>query len=180
MIYLPAIIAALFGTALLHRSWRRATAHRTLTTAIGWTFLVGSLPLWAYAAGSEFGPVFAIIFMPFAAWLFAGISRQSRTNPTTVLTRHRLHGPSLTQLLTHVGLFAAVVPLAGGVSALVAAALVRWLPGLEVDRMAFAVLFMPFLWGLLAFWILADTHRLRTVSLVAGLGVLSGLLAGAG
>ena len=58
--------------------------------------------------------------------------------------------------------------------------MVRWLPGLEVDRMAFAVLFMPVLWGILAFWILAGRKKLRNISLVSGLGLVSGLLAGVG
>lgn len=178
MVYTPALGTALFGTALLYLSWRRATPNRLATISIGWVFLVGSLPLWMYAAGNEFGSVFAIIAAPFAAWLFVGIGRETRDRAAPALARRRLHGPSLQQLLSQLGLFTAAVPLAGAVSALVAAALVRWLPGLEVNRMAFAVLFMPLLWGLLAFWICAAQRRLRTVSLVTGLGIVGGLLAG--
>ena len=131
-----------------------------------------------YAAGGEFGAVLTIVAVPFAAWLLIGVGRESRPTGNTTLARHRLRGPTLKQLLAHTGVFAAVVPLAGGVSSLMAAALVRWLPGLEVDRMAFAVLIMPLIWGLLAFWICAGQRRLRTVSLIAGLGIISGLLAG--
>ena len=81
------------------------------------------------------------------------------------------------QLLANAGLFIAAVPLAGAVASLVSAALVRWLPGLEVNRMAFAVLLMPVLWGSLAVWICADPHRLRTITVITGLGIAGGLLA---
>jgi hypothetical protein len=180
MIYLPPLTAALFGTALLYRSWRRSLPNRALTISIGWMFLFGSLPLWVYAAGSEFGSVFAIIAVPFAAWLFVGIGLQARDRVAVALPRRRLHGPSLRAMIRQLGLFAATVPLAGAASSMVSAALVRWLPGLEVDRMAFAVLIMPVVWGLLAFWICAAERRLRTISLIAGLGIVSALLAGAG
>jgi hypothetical protein len=177
MIYLPPIACTLFGTALLHLSWRRATPDRAVTTAIGWLFLVGSLALWVGAAGAEYAPVFAILALPFAAWLLASVSHERRERPSTTLTRRSLHGPELAKLLNHLGLFAAVVPLAGTTSSLVATALIRWWPGEAVNSMAIGVLLMPVLWGLLAFWVCATERRLRAVSLLAGLGVLGGVLA---
>jgi hypothetical protein len=177
MIYLPPIACTLFGTALLHLSWRRATPNRTVTTAIGWLFLVGSLALWVSAAGAEYAPIFAILALPFAAWLLAGVSQERRERPLTTLTRRSLRGPELASFLNHLGLFAAVVPLAGIVASLTTTVLIRWWPGEAVNNVAIGVLLMPVIWGLLAFWVCATERRLRTLSLLAGLGVLSGMLA---
>ncbi len=175
--FLPPFLCTLFGTTLLYLSWRRTAPDRRTASGIGWLFLIGSLALWVIAAGPEYAPVFTLLTVPFVAWLFIAFGRQDRVRTTTTLTRRGLHGPSLRSVLSNAGLFVAAVPLAGLVASLVSAALIRWMPGLDVDRMVFAVLFMPVLWGSFAVWICADPRRMRAVSLVTGLGIVSGLLA---
>lgn len=180
MVYLAPMLCALFGIALLNRSWRRATAHRSATTTVGWLLLAGSLAAWVVVAGVEFGPVFAILAVPFLAWLFVGAGIESRQRPSSTPTRRPMQKIEWSRLFEHAGLFSTAILLAGVAAALLAAALIRWLPGAEADRMALAVLLMPVLWGTLSVWICATEQRLRTCTLVSGLGIAGGLLAAAG
>lgn len=170
-----AVLAAACGVGALYGSWSRRLRPAWVVNLIGWSLLTLSLVLWIRTAGAEYGPVFAILVLPVAAWL-AVLSNTRVREPVQVRQQASLPArPELPAVIRHGALFVGAVPLAAIVSALLALAIVDLLPVHVVNKMALGVLAMPALWGLLAWWMCADPRPLRPAAALILGGVLCSL-----
>lgn len=169
---LAAVAAAELGVALLHASWRQRFRRKTVVRLIAWLLVATSIGLWGFAAGPEFGPVIALLVLPMVAWVFVAVNGHVRSNNGRAQEPARLELPRLRAIGRHAAILFVAVPLAACASTLLVLGGTLYLPWQEVDRLALAVLLIPFVWGLFSFWATADPRLARPA---AGLAVGSSL-----
>lgn len=171
-----AIAATGLGVALLYAAWRNIPRHKTVVVWIAWFFVAVSIALWVSATGPEFGPVIALLVMPMVAWVFVGANRHLRNNAGRRQEPARPELPRLRAMGRHAAIFVVSVPLAACASTLLVLGGTLYLPWEEVDRLALAVLLIPFVWGLFSFWATADPRLARPALGLAFGGSLGGIL----
>lgn len=164
---LLSILAAACGIGALYTSWRSRIRPKAAVNLAGWALIGASVSLWIRATGVEFGVVIAFLVMPLLAWVVVLANTQVRARKTPRIQPAEAGARSLPEVFRHLALFAVTVPGAALASALLAMAVAQLLPLDVVDRMAFAVLAVPVLWGLLAWWICSDVRPLRPAAGVA-------------
>lgn len=173
---LAAMAAAGLGVALLYASWRKRVQHKAVVLWSAWLLVAASIVLCGLATGPEFGPVIALLVLPMIAWLFVAANRHVRSNSGRQQEPAPLNLPPLRALGRHAAIFLVSVPLAACASTLLVLGGTLYLPWQEIDRLALAVLLIPFVWGLFSFWASADPRLSRpTLGLAVG-GSLGGLL----
>lgn len=171
-----AMVAAGLGVTLLYASWRRREQHKTLILWSAWLLVAASIALWGHAAGPEFGPVIALLVLSMIAWLFVVANRHVRSNSGRQQQPASLNLPRLRALGRHAAIFLVSVPLAACASTLLVLGATLYLPWQEIDRLALAVLLIPFVWGLASFWASADPRLSRPALGLAVGGSLGGML----
>ncbi|MEM7217353.1 MAG: hypothetical protein AAF515_03240 [Pseudomonadota bacterium] len=137
-----------------------------------------------YAAGAEFGLIYACACLAFAAWAWAAREAQwgrryGRNAPRRVERRSatatsQVQPPGesgddpdsasaptagLIAVGRHLGLFLTLFVLAGTASILITILATQTLDWAFINRMALVTLLMPTLWGGLMFWTLYDFRR---------------------
>lgn len=171
-----AVVAAGLGVALLYAAWRKRVRHRRAVRWLAWLLVAASFGLWTLASGPELGPVIALLVLPMIAWVFVAANRHIRSNNGRPQEPARLERPRLRAIGRHAAIFLVSVPLAACASTLLVLGVTLYLPWQEVDRLALAVLLIPFVWGLFAFWAAADPRLTRpAVGLAVG-SSLGGIL----
>ena len=173
---LAATAAAACGVGLLYASWRRRVRHKLPALWTAWLLVVASAVLWGRAAGREFGPVIAMLVLPLIAWVFVAANHHARGNNGRAQEPARLNLPRLRAVGRHAAIFLVSVPLAAAASTLLVLGSTVYLPWAEVDRLALAVLLIPFVWGLFSFWATADARLARPAIGLAVGGSLGGAL----
>lgn len=170
------IAAAGLGVALLYASWRKRVRRKTPVLWTAWLFVAASVLFWVRVAGGELGPVIAMLVLPVIAWTFVAANRHVRGNPGRRQEPARLDLPGLRAVGRHAAIFLVSVPLAASASTLLVLGGTAYLPWKEVDRLALAVLLIPFVWGLFSFWATADPRLSRPALSLAVGGSLGGIL----
>lgn len=171
-----AIAATGAGVAVLYTARRRRARCKTAMLWAAWLLVALSVVLWVLAAGPEYGPAIALLVLPMVAWTFVGANRHLRSNDGRRQEPARLGLPRLRGLARHATVFLVSVPLAACASTLLVLGGTLYLPWQEVDRLALAVLLIPFVWGLFSFWAIADPRLARPALGLAVGGSLGGLL----
>ena len=170
MVYaIAAVLAGTCGVALLYASWRKRLQPKRLVVTCGWSLIAASLWLWIRFAGAEFGTVIGAMQLSIVAWIFVLTNRHIRRSNGRRQEPVGVNLPRFRAMLHHSGRFLVAVPLAACSGTMLVLAGSALLPWSDVNRLAFAVLMVPVMWGALAYWSCLDTRLLRpALGLVAG------------
>lgn len=175
-----AMLVSLSGIGLLYACWRgllRRRPLRVIALGGGWALQLVALALWTQAMGAEIGVSLGLLAMAPLAWLPVAVGASN--GPANVLLQPpvALRRPALPALVRQTVRALAVLALAGAAAALAAVAVTGLLPWQAANRFALAILLVPVLWGLGAYWICADIRWWRPVGVLACvLGVSAGWL----
>lgn len=161
------------GIAALYASWRGWRVNRPWIGLAGWGLLGLSAWCWVRAAGAEFGIGYAFLFATFAAWMAVLVNLEVRDRKRRDQQAGQATVPDRQTVSRHVARFFVAVPLAAVVSACLGVALLRLIPLGRIDAMAAAVLGVPVLWGVVAYWACADTSIARPAFSLATVGALA-------
>ena len=167
MVHLSALLAVLVGVGLVYGVWKQRLPLLRGQLA-GWGLLVVGGVLGVVAWGAEYGVVYLFLFLAVSAWLFVvweadGFEPKARAarSPTEVLAVRPVAG----QVFTFLFLF-----LVGGLASLLVSLLIsRAFDSVFVNRVTFAILLFPILWGTAMYWALAQPKLARPTLLSLGL-----------
>lgn len=145
----------------LYSAWRRLALSGGWVVTLSWLLIAASLWAWSRAWGVEFGVSFALIAVSLLGGLLVLFNFEVR--------ERKLGRAAPTQAIAvdprswgrHLFLFFVVVPLAGAASIFSTVLLCDLLPWHPTDKMVLAVLLVPVVWGLAAYWACADTRPAR-------------------
>jgi hypothetical protein len=171
-----AILSGVGGAALLYASWRGRLQPKRLAVTGGWLLIAVSVGFWIRAVGAEFGIAIAAMQLSIVAWTLVMANRHIRRSIGRRQEPSGLDLPRFQSVVHHSGRFLLAVPLAAGSGTLLVLAAVALLPWSEVDRLALAVLLVPLIWGVLAYWACLERRLARpALGLLAG-GALGALV----
>jgi hypothetical protein len=157
------------GVALLYASWRTLLRRKRLAVMAGWSLIAVSFWCWNRSVGAEFGAVIAAMQLSIVAWFFVLGNRHIRRSIGRTQEPVGLNLPRFRSILHHSGRFLVAVPLAASAATMLVLAAAAVLPWADVNRLAFAVLAIPAIWGVLAYWACLETRLLRpALGLVVG------------
>ena len=156
---LGALAFTLSGTALIYRAWRQKQKNRAFLIALGWALALGGCAVWVIGFGPDQGIAFALLGLPFMAWLCVSLSVERKTTKTADKTRQNPVGPALSHqplwLITLRRIY--IVLLAGPLSLLAACGGILGLFALlgtsgvnGADQLATTLFLAPVLWGVFA------------------------------
>lgn len=160
---LLALACTAAGIILLHRSWSRRPQRSRVAVATGWMLFAVAAAWWIAAEGWEFGTIYAITVPSLAAGGLLWVVADRRPGRVRVTHRKPVARPSWSAVRANLLTFLLAVPFGVLASTLVTSAMGLLLPFGELDQLAFIVCIMPVVWGLVAFWLIMDTRRLRPV-----------------
>lgn len=172
MYAIAAVLAGACGVASLYASWRKRLQPKRLVVTCGWLLIAVSFWFWIRFAGAEFGTVAAAMQLSIVAWIFVLTNRHIRRSNGRQQEPVGVNLPRFRAMLHHSGRFLVAVPLAASSGTLLVLAGVGLLPWNDVNRLAFAVLMVPVIWGALAYWSCLDTRLLRPALGLVAAGTL--------
>lgn len=187
------------GLMLLYTSWRShwRRGRRLVAVLSGWLLLVAiAMPCWVKAAGVEFGapvslmvPTCIVLLLLTFEWrrtggTRAGGQKTQRKDPPIHRTAARMpvgtpsstgavESGALLRWLRNFGRFILVVPVSALNAVLISTALSRILPFGTINNMLGVVFVVPVLWGIIAYWMLADPVGLRPVAATLAAALVS-------
>lgn len=176
---LSTIAAYALGTAgvgCLYGSWKDRLPAQLRPTLLGWLLLIVAGVFAIRASGAEFGTTLIFTAPALVAWLLVASNlelRQAKARKRKIPEKVEPVDTSGTRTLSrHLLLFVLTVPVSAAVAIFFSVALARILPFSYLSHIAFAVLFMPFLWGCAAYWVLADSKLARPAITIVVLGLI--------
>lgn len=187
------------GLTLLYTSWRShwRRGRRLVAVLSGWLLLVViAMPCWVKAAGVEFGvpvslmaPTCIVLLLLTCEWrrtggARAGGQKTQRKDPPIQRTAARMpvgtpdstgavESGALLRWLGNFGRFILVVPVSALNAVLISTALSLILPFGTINNMLAVVFAVPVLWGVIAYWMLADPRGLRPVAATIAAALVS-------
>ncbi|WP_218352889.1 hypothetical protein [Alteromonas lipotrueiana] len=177
--YLIAPLVACMGIGLLLAGWQgRLPRFHHSYKPVGWACIAATPWLWHFTYGWRFAIAFAVLTVMSIALLVIYWQREVRP-PAAIKPSARqpvklkLAVPGALWQLWRAGI---ALPLAGITSMLLTVAVTRYLPWSSVNIIALGVYTMPFVWGGLAYWSLADRRTWRPPVALLTLGALAYLL----
>lgn len=194
-----ALAVTALGLTLLYMSWRsRWRRDRRLVAVLsGWLLLaVIAMSCWVKAAGVEFGvpvslmvPTSIVLLLLACEWrrtggARAGGQKAQRKDPPAQRTVARMpvgtpdstaavDSSALLRWLGNFGRFILVVPVSALNAMLISAALSLILPFGTGNNMLAVVFVAPVLWGVMAYWMLADPRGLRPIAVTLAAALVS-------
>lgn len=172
-----AAAATLAGVGLLYAAWLRKDASRALPILGGWGLILASIWPWAVAAGWDRGPAIAVCVAILAA--FAIVARKfvlsSRHDGDASEETAARPAASGIPWARRTWVFMLAGPVAFIASALLGLAAFVGGPPAEADRLALSAYLVPFVWGALAAWAVADPSLVRKTAGIVGAGAAGGL-----
>lgn len=170
------------GVGCLYGSWKDRLPAQLRPTLLGWLLLIGSGYFAVRASGAEFGSTLIFTAPALVAWLLVALNFELRQTKARKRKAPENVEPIETggsrTLPRHLLLFVITVPLSAAAATFFSVALARALPFSYLSHIAFAVMFMPFLWGCAAYWALADSKLARPVTAIVVLGLIGVVTAG--
>jgi hypothetical protein len=170
------------GVGCLYGSWKDRLPAQVRPTLLGWLLLIGSGYFAIRASGAEFGTTLIFSAPALVAWLLVAFNlelREAKTRKRKATDKvEPVEAGGSRTLSRHLLLFVIAVPLSAAAATFVSVALARALPFSYLSHIAFAVMFMPFLWGCAAYWALADGKLSRPVTGIVVLGLIGVVTAG--
>ncbi|MGH8195016.1 MAG: hypothetical protein ACREQ8_11535 [Woeseiaceae bacterium] len=173
---IAAVVAGALGVASLYRSWRKRPRYRRMTVGGGWTLIAASVWFWIGFGGAEFGPVLAFIQLSLVAWAVVLTNRHVRPDKSRPQQPGTLNLPRVQAMARHAATFVVAVPAAGLSAGLFVLACSMLFPRSDPDRLAFAILTLPVVWGLAVYWTAADAKLLRPAAGIVAIGCASAAL----
>jgi len=164
------------GLGLVCFAWRRRPVYRLPLLLSGWFLIAASIAAWVEGTGAEFGLVFAAACVAFMAWGAVLLNIESRPRRAGSALRKSPGFPTAAGFRRNTALFVQVFFLAAVVSLALALGVSRLLPASEIERMAFVIVALPVVWGLLAYYASYSRLRARSTAILAGLGVVGAML----
>lgn len=183
------VIAAAMPIAaalLLRQGWRaRRAGHPQRRLAFmlsAWTLLLLSFVPWTAASGADRGVAFAITAFMLAGFVLVllagregnGSRKRAEREPRTNGNGNEQSGTRL--LLRRICVFLLAGPVSAAIALLITAAAFAWWnveTGSAANRLAAALLLMPFAWALLAIWTTYDVPLRRRSLVMAGVALVS-------
>ncbi|MBN7796520.1 hypothetical protein [Parahaliea mediterranea] len=170
------VVLGASGVLGLYSSWRRLALSGGRVVALSWLLIAASPWAWSRAWGAEFGISFALIALSLLGGLLVLFNFEVR--------ERKQSRPASTQAVAvdprswgrHLFLFFVVVPLAGAASIFSTVLLCGLLPWHPTDKMVLAVLLVPVVWGLAAYWACADTRPARPAAALLCAATLPALM----
>lgn len=144
---------AALAVACLFWSWKGSS--KSWLMASGWVFASLSLWAWVMASGAEFGVTLAFLVLPVIAWAMMLFNADVRQQRLQAYRQGALTAPRVQTLLYQVLLFILVVPVAGAAAVFTTTAFTLLLPVAKVNAVVTAVILIPIVWGLAAYWVCA-------------------------
>jgi hypothetical protein len=179
---IAAFALGIAGVGCLYSSWKDRLPARLRPTLLGWLVLIAAGYFAIRASGAEFGATLIFTAPALAAWLLVAANlelRQARVRKRKVTEKvEPIQTDGTRSLSRHLLLFVITVPLSAAAAIFFSVALARALPFSYLSHIAFATLFMPFLWGCAAYWALADSKLARPVVTIVALGLIGLVTAG--
>lgn len=165
------------GVGCLYGSWTDRLPAQLRPTLLGWLLLIVSGYFAIQASGAEFGPTLIFTAPALIAWLLIAVNLELRQvkvrkRKTTTEKVEPVEADGTRSWSRHLLLFVVTVPVSAAAAIFFTVALARALPFSYLSHIAFAVLFMPFLWGCAAYWVIADSKLARPVIAVVVLGLV--------
>jgi hypothetical protein len=158
---IAAVLAGASGVVSLYASWRQRLQPKRLAVPCAWLLIAVSFWFWIRFAGAEFGTVIAAIQLSIVAWILVLTNRHVRRSNGRRQEPVAMNLPRFQAIVHHSSRFLVAVPLAAATGTMLVLAASVLLPWSDVNRLAFAVLMMPLMWGVLAYWACLDTRLLR-------------------
>lgn len=155
--------------ATVYESWRR---QKSLVLYIGLTIWVLSAIAWSYAAGWEFGVLYALCLPGLIVWPFIGKNQSTLPVPKNVPQPKSLNF-SPQSSMQNLGHAFVVLILLLVTSVVLALALCTLLPFDTAGKLASSVVLLPILWGLAAYHYLATIKKVRAVITYIFVAVIS-------
>lgn len=164
------------GVGCLYGSWKDQLPVQLRPTLLGWLLLIVAGYFAIQASGAEFGTTLIFTAPALIAWLLVAANlelRQAKVRKRKVTEKVEVvEAESTRPLSRHLLLFVLTVPVSAAAAVFFTVALARALPLSYLSHMAFAVLFMPFLWGCAAYWVIADSKLARPALSIVVLGLI--------
>lgn len=160
------------GVALIRGVWRRSMAYRSVLLWAGWAVIGLSSYFWVRGFGVEFGLVFALGVVSLVAWFVTGLNIELKQGHTSRGPRDLPRLPGIGVFGKQFIVFLLVTIFALVVSLLVTIGMSRAFTLTEIDRMAFVIVALPILWGVLAYQLCFSSRIVRSFAwlVLAGLG----------
>lgn len=161
---------AVVGLALIRGVWRRNLAYRTTFLWMGWALLLLSTYVWVQSSGVEFGLVFALGGVSLVAWIVTATNTETKPERTGVSDRVSPRFAPVPVIGRQLGIVLLVMVVAGIAGLLSTMGLSRLLPITEIGRMAFVIIALPIVWGVLAFVVCASSRIARPLVMLILIG----------
>ena len=166
-------LCTLGGPGILYYSWKYKPALKALFTGVGWLLLGLAVFCWSALEGWEFGLIYGITLPSLSAFTFVVLNARVNDASIDELQFISVNKPSVQTLLQFTGMTLIVLPFALATSASISYALSTLMIDSALNQLVLAICFLPVLWGLFAFWIVADTILARPVASQIALTILS-------
>lgn len=165
-------LSTLVGLGMIFLSWKSRIQLKDTFTSVGWLLLVLALIAWIGLSGWEFGLIYGLTLPSLAALLLVGFNAESNNSGMSNLPRMQLATPSQRAVLKTVFRVLLIVPFALVTSVFISYTLGVLLLEVELNQMVLAICVLPVIWGVFAWWLLADTRRLRPILSLIGITAL--------
>lgn len=163
----------MLGTGILYFSWKSKVQLKESFTVVGWSFLVAALFCWIEFNGWEFGTLYAITLPSLAALLYVSYNAEINNSSVSSADFEPIRRPCSQLILRFVGKLFLILPFALIASIFVSYGVSILTLQSELNQMVMAICTLPIVWGLFAYWLLADTKVIRPIASLIG---LTGLL----
>lgn len=170
------VLTGAAGVACLYTSWKRRLVNVPGPVLAGWLLMLLSCWLWIRAFGAEFGGVYALLFIPAAAWVLVLINAEIRHRKPREQRTAQPVKPGTHTRGQHVLLFLIAVPMAAVAATYIGIGVSALLPWDRINQHVLAVFLMPVLWGIGACWACADPKMSRPALYLATGGLVSAAL----
>lgn len=166
------IFSTLLGLGLIYLAWKSRVQLQDTFTFVGWLLLVFTTAIWITLSGWEFGLIYGLTIPSLLALVIVAFNLESRRTANSNLSRVSIGLPTTRSVLKATSDFLLAVPFALVASVIVSYSLGVFLVEIEVNQMVLAICLLPFIWGVFAWWLLADISRLRPMFSLLGITVL--------
>jgi len=166
-------LCTLGGPGILYYSWKYKPALKASFTGFGWLLIGLAVFCWSALEGWEFGLIYGITLPSLAAFTFIVLNARVHDASINEMQFISVTKPSIQILLRFTGMALIVLPFALATSASISYGLSTLMIDSALNQLVLAICFLPILWGLFAFWIVADTTLTRPVASQIALTILS-------
>lgn len=165
-------ICTLMGTGILYFSWKLKPQLKETFTIAGWCLLVTAMLFWIELTGWEFGTIYAFTLPSLAALIYVVFNTEINGSKSQEASFQSISLPARRQLVGFIVRLFLILPFALAASVFVSYGLSIVLVASELNQLVLAICILPVIWGLFAYWLLADTRIVRPIASQLGLSLI--------